>query len=86
VKDESAAGHGLPERRGVEEIAFDHPEPGIGRGILEKTLESRREVVEADDVIALGEQAVHEGAADETGRAGDEDGSAFRNHAMASIG
>ena len=58
------------------DVAFDESGPFREAGPL-----ARREIVEDDDVLAVGEKGVREMGADETGAAGHEDGTRLGHHA-----
>ena len=58
------------------DVAFDESGPFREAGPL-----ARREIVEDDDVLAIGEKGVCEMGADETGAAGHEDGTRLGHHA-----
>src|SRR6476469_8887877 len=70
---EIRAPHGSLERRQVEDIPPMELEAGRRRGLLQEMLPPGRKVVVAYDIVALGEQPVHQVAGNESGRAGDKD-------------
>ena len=73
MKNEIAPGHRAGQRRQIKAIAFNQFEFRIGQRRLEKFLLAGGKIVPADNVFAVGEQPVHEIAADKSGRAGHED-------------
>ena len=75
MKDEIGALHGLRQRRGVgQKIAFDQVKIRVLDCRLEETPVAGRQIVKADDAVAVREQAIGQVAADEAGGSGDEIG------------
>ena len=56
----------------VEQVAFDESEAAIFQRVGRELLPAGDQIVEADDVVAVGEQAVHQIAPDKPGAARDE--------------
>src|SRR5687767_5157618 len=72
VKDHVRAVHGGRQRRRIERIAGDQRERRMRPREREKLMLTGGEIVEGDDPMAVGKKTIDEGAADETGAAGDE--------------
>ena len=72
MKNERAPLHRGGQRLLVENVGLDQKEGRTSTGVLQKRGLPRREVVVGDHLVAFGEQAIDEIAADEPGAAGDE--------------
>ena len=72
MKNGVATGHRFGQRGQIQIVAFDEFEIFIFQRAIEKFSLAGRKIIPADDGFAVGEQAVNEVAANETGRAGDE--------------
>ena len=64
--------HGAIERSGIEQIAVLQAESRRAQGRFEELDLSGGEIIEAGDLMPVGEQTVHEVTADESRRAGDQ--------------
>src|SRR5205823_14043769 len=71
VEAEVVPGHGAGQARQVEQVALDQPVAGPAALRQEGAL-AGREVVVDGHLVAVGQQAVDQVAADEAGAAGDE--------------
>ena len=71
-KTKSAARHGVRDGVQFQQVALDQAEARIGLRTLQKTQESGGQIVEAGDVVAGCQQAVHQIAADESRRSRNE--------------
>lgn len=65
------------EEEGLDDVVSDQLEPRIPEVVYEVLLPAGEEVVDDDDAVAPGHEAVDEVAADESGAAGDDDAEAF---------
>ena len=85
MKNEIATGHRTGHCQQFETVAFHEFEPRIGHRCLKKFPLAGGKIVPANNVLAAGEQPVHEVAADESGRAGHEDGVHLWGYSVATI-
>ena len=74
MKDELGALHGARQRLRVEQVALDEAEIRVRRRALEKAHPAGRQIVVADDGVAVGEQTIDQIASDEAGCSGDKIG------------
>ena len=72
VEDEIRARHGVLDGVQFQQVALDEAEARIGLRTFQKTQKSGGQIVEAGDLVAGGQQAVHQIAADESRRSGNE--------------
>ena len=73
MENEIAAGHRAFERGEIEVVALDEFEARIFQRFDDERPLAGREIIPADDGLAVRKQAINETGADETGGAGDED-------------
>ena len=72
VEDEIRASHGVLDGIQFQQVALDQAEARIGLRALQKAQKSGGQIVEAGDVVAVCQQAVHQIAADESRRSRNE--------------
>jgi hypothetical protein len=67
--DINAALHGLPDLLAVEQVTLDEGEAAIFQRTGQKFLPAGDQIIETNDLVAVGQETVHQAAPNEPGAA-----------------